>query len=779
MEGIGGDELDDVDTKNFSVIEKNGNNYGFYFTVNYDKLNESDETIIDLYPTDGCVDNEGSECGDVNGVEEDKNVVCDNDNNDNDNESDNNNVQCKKKKKNKQVTTKIEIIAKENNINTNTSTLNKHKHLKLKSKQNIYSINITKSNTNTHAYNKLLLSEHRLINNTNSSSTKEIKKIFSPHKHHKRPKLKPITTTKDRETYEEHLIRIRKQFAEQRYLVPEAKLYQYVILPGNASYLVKRCFKHRTNWKESETQITSLFNFKWQQMNHRNEFLNINQIESITQMINHFEFNSNIANKSNLFVNLFSHCENNNINIFQYVPFTILINHNNNNESQFKEIFTNINNYTINYNSISNLNIQAKSNTNSTNNKEYSNTPYSQFFSLPHSQPPPHKPKSETQSELGSKTNLVIPHTHNTGKNLWLIKASNLNRGQCIRVINSLEQAHSIIKTFQSGITLQGDNKDKEDNNIQLTSMNPSSHNIPPNCLFKTDKIIIQKYIEKPLLYKGRKCDMRIWVLLTHELKVYVFKEGHLKTCSANYDIDNNKDAFVHITNYSYQKHCADFQKFEKGNEVSFYDFQKELNVTHAEKKINVYNDIMEKVKEIVKLSMMSVKDKINANNRQYCFEIFGYDFMLDEEFNMFLIEINANPGIEESSPWIKVIVPRMLDDALRLTVDKVFNTKYEFKDDVKKLTIEECSNAITKEDNNNNNEHVEQVNEDNNKEIENDKDKKKVCKYNSPFPVPGYEQDDNLWELVCDLQNEMKSQSYTGVKHLLNKKHNNVNQPN
>ena len=73
MEGIGGDELDDVDTKKFSVIEKNGNNYGFYFTVNYDKLNESDETIIDLYPTDGCVDNEGSECGDVNGVESNNN----------------------------------------------------------------------------------------------------------------------------------------------------------------------------------------------------------------------------------------------------------------------------------------------------------------------------------------------------------------------------------------------------------------------------------------------------------------------------------------------------------------------------------------------------------------------------------------------------------------------------------------------------------------------------------------------------------------------------------
>ena len=76
---------------------------------------------------------------------------------------------------------------------------------------------------------------------------------------------------------------------------------------------------------------------------------------------------------------------------------------------------------------------------------------------------------------------------------------------------------------------------------------------------------------------------------------------------------------------------------------------------------------------------MRSVKEQIHKNGNNYQFEIFGYDFMLDENFNLFLIEVNDNPGLEESSPWIQIIVPRMLDDALRLTIDELFNPGYDF----------------------------------------------------------------------------------------------------
>ena len=199
---------------------------------------------------------------------------------------------------------------------------------------------------------------------------------------------------------------------------------------------------------------------------------------------------------------------------------------------------------------------------------------------------------------------------------------------------------------------------------------------------------------------------------------------------------------------------------------------------------------------------MMSVRYQINKNKRNYQFEIFGYDFMLDEEFNLFLIEINDDPGIEESSPWIQIIIPRMLDDALRLTIDQIFPPHYDFsknykkendskkiaenlgkKDDKNNLNIKTGNNLQTK-NKNGENYFTENNNINENKDI-NISSNKKNNNYITPFPVPGYKNDDNLWEFVCDLNGDdpldkfldkkltNENTCFTGIKYLFNKKKN------
>jgi D-alanine-D-alanine ligase-like ATP-grasp enzyme len=58
---------------------------------------------------------------------------------------------------------------------------------------------------------------------------------------------------------------------------------------------------------------------------------------------------------------------------------------------------------------------------------------------------------------------------------------------------------------------------------------------------------------------------------------------------------------------------------------------------------------------------------------RKNCFELFGLDFMIDTDMNVWLIEVNTNPCLEESSKILETLIPRMLDDLFKLTIDKVF----------------------------------------------------------------------------------------------------------
>ena len=44
----------------------------------------------------------------------------------------------------------------------------------------------------------------------------------------------------------------------------------------------------------------------------------------------------------------------------------------------------------------------------------------------------------------------------------------------------------------------------------------------------------------------------------------------------------------------------------------------------------------------------------MNPNNVSPCFEFFGYDFMIDEDFRIWLIEVNTNPYLGLSNLFLK-----------------------------------------------------------------------------------------------------------------------------
>lgn len=239
------------------------------------------------------------------------------------------------------------------------------------------------------------------------------------------------------------------------------------------------------------------------------------------------------------------------------------------------------------------------------------------------------------------------------GKNLWILKPVGLNRGQGIHVVDSIKKCKKLIKQYCFGKEAVLQEKVEQ---------------------IKCTQFIIQKYIEDPLLIHGRKFDIRVWVLVNHNQDCFFFKEGYIRTSSSPYTTDPAalENEYVHLTNNAIQKNSPNYCEFEDGNQLSFEDFKKYLK-NQGKPEDFFEKVILKKMKNYTKISLESIKKRLNPNKKNHCFEIFGYDYILDAEYNTWLIEANTNPCLEESSQILKMLLPRMLNDAFKLTIDLIY----------------------------------------------------------------------------------------------------------
>lgn len=99
------------------------------------------------------------------------------------------------------------------------------------------------------------------------------------------------------------------------------------------------------------------------------------------------------------------------------------------------------------------------------------------------------------------------------------------------------ERPKSIVKPQTTAPHRVSINIPKRQSQIQPPSDKPDpntymrSHQHYP-CVIRTNAFVIQKYLENPFLIDGRKFDIRVWVLLTHDMTCYFFKEGYIRLSS-------------------------------------------------------------------------------------------------------------------------------------------------------------------------------------------------------------------------------------------------------
>ncbi|CAL6390426.1 unnamed protein product [Bathycoccus prasinos] len=180
------------------------------------------------------------------------------------------------------------------------------------------------------------------------------------------------------------------------------------------------------------------------------------------------------------------------------------------------------------------------------------------------------------------------------------------------------------------------------------------------------ENYVAQKYIHNPLLIGGRKFDMRLYVLVLSfsPLVAYVYREGFARFSSKRYESkiksNSTENYFVHLTNHSVQKKGDNYNASVCDLKWPLHKLRRHIRATFDARAEEM---CFKEIERMIKLSCDAVKSSMIRDER--CFELYGYDVMLDEHLKPWLIEVNASPSMTADSVSDKELKTRVFEDVL------------------------------------------------------------------------------------------------------------------
>ncbi|PBC32195.1 tubulin monoglutamylase TTLL4-like [Apis cerana] len=192
----------------------------------------------------------------------------------------------------------------------------------------------------------------------------------------------------------------------------------------------------------------------------------------------------------------------------------------------------------------------------------------------------------------------------------------------------------------------------------------------------KWHSVIIQRYITKPKLINGLKFDLRIYVLLTsiNPLRIYIYQEGLVRFASVRYIRGSNlNDKYMHLTNSSVNKQNPAYVMNDgvnsfKGHKWSFSSLWSYLK----QEDVNV-SELWSLIKNIIIKTFVAVESSMNAAisenlvSSYSCYELYGFDVLLDESLRPWLLEVNILPSLQTDSPLDTSIKGTLVKNVLNM----------------------------------------------------------------------------------------------------------------
>lgn len=189
---------------------------------------------------------------------------------------------------------------------------------------------------------------------------------------------------------------------------------------------------------------------------------------------------------------------------------------------------------------------------------------------------------------------------------------------------------------------------------------------------------VVSRYVDKPLLIQGLKFDLRVYVLVTsfEPLRAYVYREGLTRFASSPYSTEEEhlQDAYRHLTNYSINKSAENFVENQEvkadnvGHKWSLSALNKHLKCVGIDVEL-----MWTRILDLILKTLLAVEPVIGtklrktASHRTNCFELYGFDVLVDERLKPWLLEVNLSPSMQADSPLDWQVKSSLLCDTFNL----------------------------------------------------------------------------------------------------------------
>jgi len=208
---------------------------------------------------------------------------------------------------------------------------------------------------------------------------------------------------------------------------------------------------------------------------------------------------------------------------------------------------------------------------------------------------------------------------------------------------------------------------------------------IPNNC-----SMIASRYISNPFLINRKKFDLRIYAFVTSikPLRIYRFNEGLTRFSANNYNSDKN-DRCAHLTNYAVNKNNKNYIQNNEPFEIDYNSSKWTLSSLrqYLEEHDIDSNLLFDKIDDIIIKTLISCENNlVNAISKycafqENCFELYGFDILIDDNLNCWLMEVNLSPNLHFDAPIDLKIKGEMIAeifDLIRIVPYDIRNDIYE-----------------------------------------------------------------------------------------------------